>query len=790
MRDFVTTRDIYYILYKIFSELVNRDTARNIAIRCFGLRADEANALRSSSLFDLAFNVQSTGTRFLSRWKTGEVSCSRDLSQFKYEIDSPGQIVRSMFLSEDLAERQAQWPFTVQQILKEGHKYAWSENVKSKYLEKLMPLGSIELNYEEMCPHTYSAFQKAVKEKMNSEESRNQFIDALTGLINELSSHIVSKSEAERRVRLIQPLGAEEDTDPTNAVSFDIETYIAELSSSCVFSDLTSRSDAGPALRTEQYVKRSLLNSQGEPLAECSLLDFSNGKRIKFLVARAGRGKTSVLRALLRSFDKEQNELSLRLGFAENDARKNIVPFYFAFSPHIEKSSARLRTGDYRAILEKIVLNGTVTLPDVATLEKDIDVLKERALFVFDSLDEADDWNMAIASIRDLAGRFPNARMIVSSRELAETPAFAYSADFISIGPMSLDEKLELTKTYLAHTHPECSLSDETLSVAAEALATNPYTAKASDVPLFASIAARDWDLLGDAFCPLCASKAFDDVLRSLRKKAINVLEAQYSNSKMPLKAHDLSRILGRIALVMFLEEHLENELPECSILTCEDDASTDVGCISRRRLGHLMEKAISNLDLPCETNGLEDFWRHFTIASGLMAFQPETESYCFDSREVELYLASRGLADILYSSQADCFDILADLMDSIEEPDVKMFVAMFMGSLETWGKDNAGKGGTANVHAGAKARGYSLMVLNLLLDKLKVKTRRAELVKYDQGKVNSVLMLLKDIESGRYHRSAILSYKLFGGIKMPYKEMLSSTIAAIETFIRKDKRE
>ncbi|MDJ1650247.1 MULTISPECIES: hypothetical protein [Gordonibacter] len=576
---------------------------------------------------------------------------------------------------------------------------------------------------------------------------------------------------------------------------FNLDSYIEDLASLSYFADLGYRSDVeGGHLNVKDFIERQII-SKGTTMPLAELVNFKD-IRVKILSSRAGEGKTSSLIALIRSFSSKETALSSRLGFEESDPRRNQVPFFFSFNPGRGLSRAVLKKGSYSEILKKLMC-GKTRLPRPKELEQHIISLGEKAFFIIDALDEANDLSTAIEAIEDLTGKFPLAGFVISTRPLTERFSFApESENEYCLKELTRTQRIEFVKKYLIDGHNDLALNDDVLNRYAKILVDAKYTSRMISIPIFASVAARGWcyDKDNQCFKDIAPGLTFQTVSNVLLEKSTRVLEPllnsvftkevcdeQASKSAVstlgPLPR--AKKMMRRLALATFLRSKFAEEV-KSSFGDIADEANmVSNGGMKWDLVKQVMKTIAHNLSFP-EANCDPNAWRHYLIASGCVSCSPDTNGgvFSFDSRDMQIYLAACGLSDLVASGrQSDCFGILRDLLNSSPDEDTASLIVMLLFCIDP-GNDGSQKAGPG--YADCEVVGSSLEIINCVICELtKVDEDTGG---YDGPKHQALLQAIQDIRNREFCDSQLVRFQSGNGEgAFLYRDVLDAEIAWLE---------
>lgn len=580
--------------------------------------------------------------------------------------------------------------------------------------------------------------------------------------------------------------------------SFDFEKYRLALAKSDCFSTLSYRSlGGGPSLDTRHYVvpqvKRcgSAVSTTQKPTC---LLDFDEEGGINLLIAPAGCGKTSLLRALVRSFDSE-SKLSGALGFPD-DWSRDMVPFFLSFSPAAGGSRCTLEEGTLKELIMHLYEGGGCGFPDLEATVRLIKSLGGRALFMIDSLDEASDWGKAKRAICDLRRGCPNAKVIVSCRSMPGRDEFGSSCSSFFL--VDLNEKLqkELFKRYIIASHNglEKRRADEAVS----SFFDNPYTKRLARTPLFASIAAKEWTSRGGNLTRLDAGKSFSLLVESLLGKAIDVLREYLHPEIFSLGKEDLESVMGRLAVLFFLAKLRSRDgtpaktvgAPTASLPEVGEEVSiVNVPPLDEDSFVRLVSTIIADLGLPSQYSNNGSFCRVLAVASGVIGFDPGDKggTFGFESEDLELFLASRGIADLLMTNQRGCLDLIDWLLDFVREKDVRRLITMSFYSITETGRRKTSIGTCSSPAASIapdtrvdnRMAAQFLMIIGLALCRIPADGRPA-----DSAALECIKELLKEVRDGVFSASPIISRQFLNSERRLYEDLIDKAIETIDDFL------
>lgn len=665
-----------------------------------------------------------------------------------------------------------------------------------------------EMTEDGMLSEYKNAFVKLFTDLYVDHEYRNSAGEIVYWCVGETESKYLASAFTEAKVELSDTLvrarannsvnsSPDEANDESEKVrvdnigGFNCSKYVTDLASLSYFSNLIYRSDVEVGhLEIEAFVPREVLIA-GERRSLADLVDFGDTK-IKILTSKAGEGKTSCLIALIRSFGSENGELSLLLGFGEDDRRKRQIPFFYSFNPGRGLSRSILDEGSYSEILENLMCGRTM-LPELGDLEKLIETLGDKAFFVLDALDEAAELSLAIKAINGLARRFPQAGIIVASRPLSQRPQFASEDDsFCRLMELPRAYKIELIKRHLADSNKDVQLTEEAMISCAEELVDGKYTSKIISTPIFACVASRGmvYDKNKGGFKAASPGSAYRTVSNVLLEKSAGVLEKWLdslvsaeeaeSDASSTLELHQRAKkLFRRLALVTFLRSKLSGKLKSSF-----NDIATEVNMATKDGLKwdlvkRLMRQIAQDLSFPeksCEPNA----WKQYLIASGIVSCSPDERGgvFLFDNREMQIYLAACGLSDLLESNrQTDCFGLLRDLLNASPDEELAKLVVMLLFCVDP-GNEGSMQSGPGYVEC--EVIGSSLEIVNCVICELAIPDE--DTAGYSGLKHRALLQALEDVRYREFGDSVLVRFQSgTGDGAFLYRDILDSEIGWLE---------
>ena len=581
---------------------------------------------------------------------------------------------------------------------------------------------------------------------------------------------------------------------------FNFKHYVERLASDTYFDKLVDRAGFGRITIDNFIVRKLRREKQRQNCKLANLLD--QEPRIKLFTARGGYGKTSSVIALVRAFSDSGSVLRRRLGFSnENDERLQNIPFFFSFNPGGGHTRPQLTepinpdnsTGPAISrydILENLFYHSS--LPSGDELKKAINGLDNKAVFIIDALDEADNYSCAVNSISQLVKDFKSARFIVASRSLSEKPGFLDSFDDeFCFAEFTEDEKKVFVKNYLSLRNQGKTIPEEELNTYALKLVTGAYTSEIFDVPLFISAATSKatYDEGSNEFSEIFPGDIYKNTITALIDKMSSVIDSRVRSLSSTNRSLDKKirarKLLNRLALVTFFKIKTKSSIDGLLGTICDTDVIIDKttrglewDCI--RELMPKLAEDFNFSDRNCSDPNVDlsfpekewcgeeaNPWREYLISSGVVPCMPSDNGglFTFENDAIHTYLAASGLADLFYENrQSEALKLLSKLLFSLTNDnakDIARFIVMLLYCFNPNNPPNKEKDETISI-------GNSLQAMHYVSNGLKLK-------RGEQTIITEFKNAFEDILEEKFCESNLVEYEFKVGSlnKQIYHEML-----------------
>ncbi len=569
-----------------------------------------------------------------------------------------------------------------------------------------------------------------------------------------------------------------------------VEKYLEGLSRLEIFTKIRTRSNAlaqhAVTMSIDSYQHRRLFNQSGSPVKEASLLEFVGGVRVHYVVAEAGCGKT-VLSQLLVQVALSQHFLSAlsadtleKVGATDaRNGRAGMIPFYFSFNPPYGSPGVKLANAQeplLRSFLEGLVYSYEAPLPyDIEDREGLIASLGDRAVFIVDALDEADDYGKAQNVLLQAMRAFPEAGLIVTSRRLASRPAFVLyngqvrgDCDAVELLPLEAgDEQAEMLKGHLAAWLAREEVMD---TDCVKSVLSNHYVSALLANPLFAAYVAQECTI-SDHAMTVDVHAACEEAVSSLLDKAASALNNSMRDSAVLLEATVLKRTLARISLALELDAAGAFETVQDGLFPVSIEGELaflrDVANIAARGDGVPANDFCSAMVKVSKHDGIQrgflshsDTCRLAVVASGVVSYDPSCSACSFVNPVIRRYLAAWALVELLAHFPEDGHEALRRLLHHLSYDGARDVVVMCVSIAHNE---------LSETGVGHRSQAVQLVAVNEML--------KLECLLPQESKALSTL--LDEIAERTFGNSHLAGYEIRAQVH-PYRDMLRVVVSLL----------
>jgi len=480
----------------------------------------------------------------------------------------------------------------------------------------------------------------------------------------------------------------------------------------------------------------------------------------------------------------QDEELCRRMGFSTNDDRLAYIPFSMSFNPYpYEYGKPVIHDGNYLELIESLIMGSgspAFDVPETKDLDEILDKLcaSRKVLFIIDAFDEADDWGKATRAIADLKSRYQDAKILVTSRILSEMPNFTRSRSCIwSLEPMDETQKNHLITSYLDEYHHD--VERDARDAFARNLIDDRFCSDLIEVPVFASMAVIGWRGNAGDSRTIVPYDVCDGTVRRLLEKARDVVSKHFYGQGYRLTDVDSMRLVSRLALITFLiQEGLIEDLRSLGLFEGHVRYAGIVP-VGKEDFSCLMDLLCREIGLDSAIPATSDFWRRYAIATGVLAFTPDSRggAFGFEAKDYQIFLAAVGFAELLDHSRDDALSIFDLVINKRmrNNSDICKFITMcFTTTLKQF-------------------QSFGLEASMTLLNRLVARIRLTEdgepgtSDEYDSLVFGNILEILGDISMQRFGPTSIARFDLLEGTCHPYSSFVDCVASALRDWLATD---